>query len=59
VRGEFDLSFTWLDRAANAHDPYMSELLADPVLMSLYSDPRWTALLKKIGMPLENSSPRG
>jgi len=55
VRGESDLSFTWLDKAADARDPYMSELLTDPVLVSLYSDPRWNLLLKRIGLPAASS----
>jgi len=55
VRGESDWSFTWLDKAVDAHDPYIAELLTDPTLLSLYSDPRWKMLLKKTGRPVENS----
>jgi tetratricopeptide (TPR) repeat protein len=55
VRGESDWSFTWLDKAVDAHDPYIAELLTDPSLLSLYSDPRWKMLLKKTGRPVENS----
>ena len=52
-RGEADLAFAWLDRALAARDPLLSQLKTDIYLRSLHADPRWNALLKKIGLPTE------
>jgi pentatricopeptide repeat protein len=48
--GAKDLAFTWLDRAYTEHDPYLTLLNADPIYDSLRADPRFTALLKKVGL---------
>jgi TolB-like protein/DNA-binding winged helix-turn-helix (wHTH) protein/Tfp pilus assembly protein PilF len=48
--GAKDLAFTWLDQAYAEHDPYLTLLNADPVYDSLRPDPRFTTLLKKVGL---------
>ena len=52
-RGERDLAFAWLDRAWDNHDVGMSRLKVDPLLRKLSGDPRYTALLKKMNLPLD------
>jgi adenylate cyclase len=48
--GAKDLAFSWLDQAYAEHDPYLTLLNADPVYDSLRPDPRFTTLLKKVGL---------
>ena len=48
--GEKDAAFVWLEQAYEDRDPYLTLLNADPVYDSLRADPRFTALLKKIGL---------
>jgi tetratricopeptide (TPR) repeat protein len=48
-RGEKDKAFEWLDRAYDQHDAGMSRLRYDPTLASLHDDPRFAALVKKMG----------
>jgi pentatricopeptide repeat protein len=48
--GAKDLAFAWLDQAYTEHDPYLTLLNADPVYDSLRTDPRFTILLKKVGL---------
>ena len=50
-RGENDLAFEWLERAAAQHDAGIVRLRYDPPLASLRSDPRFAALVQKIGLP--------
>lgn len=52
-RGEADAAFAWLDKALAAHDPYLASIKADNSPTSLHADPRWNALLKKIGLPTD------
>ncbi len=47
---EKDPAFAWLDKAYDERDPYLTLLNADPVYDSLRADPRFTALLQKIGL---------
>jgi serine/threonine protein kinase/tetratricopeptide (TPR) repeat protein len=49
-RGEKDKAFEWLDRAYQQHDSGLSGIAYDPLLLSLKSDPRYVALLKKLGL---------
>jgi serine/threonine-protein kinase len=49
-RGEIDAAFDWLDKAFAARDPSLAYLWQYIELQSLYSDPRWDALLEKIGL---------
>jgi serine/threonine protein kinase/tetratricopeptide (TPR) repeat protein len=51
-RGEVDKAFEWLDRAYVQRDGGLTEIKGDPLLKRLEADPRHTALLKKMGLPL-------
>ena len=48
-RGEKDKAFEWLDRSYVQHDAGMTTLRYDPILVSLHDDPRFAALVKKMG----------
>ena len=50
-RGEVDQAFAWLDRAYQNHDSDLVYLKPAPLLSRLHDDPRWGALLEKIGLP--------
>lgn len=50
-RGERDAAFTWLERAHAQHDGTLVQLKFDPLLARLRSDPRFAAMLKKMGLP--------
>ncbi len=50
-RGETDKAFEWLDRAFAQRDGGLGELVGDPLLVRLKDDPRYPALLKRIGLP--------
>ena len=52
-RNEPDRAFAWLEKSFARRDPGLSGLNGDVVLNSLHSDPRWNALLKKIGLPTD------
>ena len=45
-----DAAFDWLERAYEARDDEMIEIRMYVGLDSLHDDPRWEALLKKIGI---------
>jgi tetratricopeptide (TPR) repeat protein len=49
-RGEKDKAFQWLDRAYAQHDGGMSDLIFDPLLVSLHADPRFAVLIRRIGL---------
>jgi TolB-like protein len=48
-RGENDHAFEWLNRAYDQHDAGMPRLRYDPTLATLHDDPRFAALVKKMG----------
>src|SRR5262249_50542224 len=48
ARGDKSAAFEWLDRAIQHHDA--TEMKPERLLRSLHSDPRWGALLKKMGL---------
>ncbi len=50
-RGEKDAAFEWLDRAYAEHDTGMPRLRGDPVFAKLRDDPRYAALIAKMGYP--------
>jgi len=50
-RGERDQAFEWLDRAMVHHDIGIVYLKFDPLMRGLRDDPRYAALLKKLGLP--------
>lgn len=49
--GDTEAAFKWLDRAFKQRDPQLTTILGDPVLKKIESDPRYTALLKKLHLP--------
>jgi len=49
--GETDRAVAELDKAAEAHDSLLIFALTDPVFDPLQSDPRFTALRRKAGLP--------
>ena len=50
VIGEKERAFAWLEKAYQQHDPPLAQIKVDPSIDSLRSDPRYTALLKKLGL---------
>jgi TolB-like protein/Tfp pilus assembly protein PilF len=50
-RGERDAAFKWLDRAHAQHDGILVQIKFDPLLAKLHSDPRFAAMVKKMGLP--------
>jgi TolB-like protein/Tfp pilus assembly protein PilF/tRNA A-37 threonylcarbamoyl transferase component Bud32 len=50
VLGEYDKAFEWFDRAFEKRDPYLCYLKANPIFDDVRSDPRYIALLKKVGL---------
>jgi serine/threonine protein kinase/Tfp pilus assembly protein PilF len=51
-RGETDKAFEWLERSYKQRDTGLAQLKGDPLLRSLERDPRWTAFLKKMKLPV-------
>ena len=49
-RGDIDSAFSWLERARELRDPTLAQVVWDPFLETLHSDPRWLQLLHKIGL---------
>ncbi len=50
-RGETDNAFDWLEQAYDNRDSGLTNMLVDPLVANLHDDPRWTALLDKMGLP--------
>ncbi len=50
-RGQRNEAFTWLERAHAQHDGILVQIKFDPLLANLHSDPRFAAMLKKMGLP--------
>ena len=50
VIGEKERAFAWLEKAYQQHDPALAQLKVDPSVDNLRSDPRYPALLKKLGL---------
>jgi TolB-like protein/Tfp pilus assembly protein PilF len=46
-----DTAFEWLDRAYEQRDGLMSNVLMEPLFTKLHDDPRWLALIDKMGLP--------
>jgi tetratricopeptide (TPR) repeat protein len=49
--GEPDLAFRWLDRAYVNRQPTLLHVLFQPEFDVLHADPRWSDLLRRIGIP--------
>jgi len=50
VIGEKERAFAWLEKAYQQHDPALAQLKVDPSVDNLRSDPRYPALLKRLGL---------
>ncbi|MCB1575916.1 MAG: hypothetical protein KDI81_00825, partial [Xanthomonadales bacterium] len=50
-RGETDAAFEWLDRAYAQNDGGINFIKVDPLLASIKGDPRFAAMLKRMGLP--------
>jgi len=50
-RGEPDKAFEWLERAYEQHDGGLGGIKTDPLLKSLWTDARFAAMVKKLGLP--------
>jgi len=48
-RGEIDAAFGWLEHAYATRDPGLGESVSYPLLRALHGDPRWQALMRKMG----------
>lgn len=51
ARGHADAAFAWLERAYAQRDGGIAEIKYDPLLEPLRGDPRYRALLLKLGLP--------
>ena len=49
--GETDLAFAWLEKALEARDWQMALLNVEPAFDDLRSDPRFAALVERVGLP--------
>ena len=49
ARGEADAAFHWFERALQEHDYGLAQSRSEPVFRPLHGDPRWKALMKKLG----------
>jgi len=52
-RGEHDRAFEWLERARAQRDTGLRGVKSDPLLAPLHGDPRFSALLRKMNLPVE------
>ena len=52
-RGEHDLAFEWLERAAAKHHPDLVFAKVDLSLRNLRADPRWKPFLRKMNLPVD------
>jgi tetratricopeptide (TPR) repeat protein len=50
LRGEADKVFEWLDRAYTARDPRVINTTSEDLLKPYYSDPRFVAFCRKVGL---------
>ncbi|MEO7252350.1 MAG: hypothetical protein ABIW30_07070, partial [Arenimonas sp.] len=50
-RGDRDQAISWLERAYTQHDRFLRFLKFNPLLRQLRDDPRYSALLRKMGLP--------
>ncbi len=48
--GNNDQAFAWLQKARDYRDPGLSEILVEPTLDKLKSDPRWLPFLRQVGL---------
>jgi len=48
--GDRDLALSWLEKAVDEHAPWLPELKLEPTYDPFRSDPRFIALLKRVGL---------
>ena len=48
-----DRAFVWLERAFALRDDGLNMMQDDPLLRSVHGDPRYTAMLKKLGISVD------
>lgn len=58
-RGEEDEAFKWLEKAWERKDPTLVGGIYWPNFQILYQDPRWAALIEKMGLPKGHEVPTG
>ena len=51
-RNNADQAFYWLEQAYVNHDGGLAEIIGNPFLKNIKSDPRYAAFLKKMGLPV-------
>jgi tetratricopeptide (TPR) repeat protein len=49
-RGDHDAAFAWFDRAYEERDSGVAYTVSEPVLRPLHGDPRWQAMLERLGI---------
>lgn len=49
-RGDTDEAFKWLDLGHEQRDGGITQMVKDPLLVSLHTDPRWEEILDKVGL---------
>jgi Tfp pilus assembly protein PilF len=52
TRGEADAAFEWLERAYQERDAGLSMVKVEPYFRPLYGDPRWSAMLGRLRLPV-------
>ena len=55
--GEKDQAFRWLERAYQEHSSWLSYLNVESRLDPLHSDPRFAALVRRVGLPRLEAAP--
>ena len=50
--GEKDAAFTWLEKSYDVRDKGLTYLKIDPCMDPLRSDPRFSRLVRRVGLPL-------
>ena len=48
--GDKEMTFAWLEKAVDEHDPQVIRLKIEPMFDSLRSDPRYTKLLQRMNL---------
>jgi serine/threonine-protein kinase len=56
LAGDDSEALHWLERAVDEHTPWLTELKMDPMWDAVRSQPRFVALLKKIGLEQQSGT---
>jgi hypothetical protein len=49
--GDTEQAFVWVEKAWEEHSPWLVHVAVDPFFDSVREDPRFMALLKRVGFP--------